>query len=239
MLMLPILMYHKVEEIGDSGQGRGNYVLPDQFEEQIRALLSWGYTAITLDDWLRYREGCGEAPERPIALTFDDGYRSTFEIAWPILCRFGCVATVFVVADMMGQTNRWDSHEKQQPLLGGHEILLMDHAGIRFGSHSGSHRSLIDIPLQEAERELLESKMKLEGLLGRPVTSLAYPYNKQNSTIRALAASCGYRTAVVGRGRMNAAWTNPLMLRRIRVDLDTTVVGLGRLLERLRWLPGF
>src|SRR6202007_466181 len=91
-----------------------NYVLPEQFDAQLAALSGWGYTFITLEDWMEFRANRRRLPERPIAITFDDGYLSNHNIAWPILRRRSATATVFLVADLLGQTNRWDAHEMQE-----------------------------------------------------------------------------------------------------------------------------
>lgn len=236
--MLPILMYHKVEAPGVGRHWEGNYVLPEQFDAQLAALARWGYTSISVEEWLDLPSSRKHAPQKPIAITFDDGYLSNFVVAWPILRRHGARATIFLVADLIGQTNQWEVGETEDPLLGVPEILLMQRQGARFGSHTCTHRPLTEIAEGEASLELRQSKNRLEAILGRSVTTLAYPYNKQNRKVRALAEQAGYRAAVLGRGRINAPWTNRLMLRRIRVDLATTVEGLGNRLTRLRWLVG-
>ena len=82
-MRLPILMYHKVDRLPPPPGARylRNYVLPEQFDAQLAALRRWGYETISFADWLAYRRGERTLPRRPIILTFDDGYRSTCEIA--------------------------------------------------------------------------------------------------------------------------------------------------------------
>lgn len=236
MLMLPILMYHKVDTTGLGSGWSGNCVLSEQLDGQLRALKEWGYTTVTLEDWLDFRVSRRSVPKRPVVLTFDDGYLSTYQIAWPLLRRHGAVANIFLVADRIGKTNSWDLAEPQEPLLGVKEILQMQASGIRFGSHTCTHRSLPHLSRPDAFSELIQSKLKLEGILGRPVVTLAYPYNKQSLAVRVLAKHAGYRAAVLGRSRINATWTNPLALRRIKMDLNTT---LEQLRSRLNWLKRF
>lgn len=238
MIMLPILMYHQVEEIPIGTRHVGNYVLPEQFDAQLTAISRWGYVPITLEDWLDFRAGRRKPPHRPIALTFDDGYLSNHDIAWPLLRRHGMTATVFLVTDLIGGTNPSDVGERQVPRLGPVEIGDMQSGGILFGSHTCTHGSLIDMQPTEAFLELKRSRTILMALLGRPVVTLAYPYNKQNSTVRALARQAGYQAAVLGRGRANSRWTNPRALMRIGVDAHTTVEALGHLLTKSRRLAG-
>jgi peptidoglycan/xylan/chitin deacetylase (PgdA/CDA1 family) len=239
MLTLPILMYHKIAVIPPGARHIGNYVLPEQFEAQLAALTSWGYTPITIEDWLEFRAGRKLPPRRPIALTFDDGYWSNYEIAWPLLRRYHATATIFLVTDLIGRTNRWDSDELQEPLLGPDEIAVMQAGGIRFGSHTCTHRPLVHLSPAEALHELTDSRSKLEALLRRPVLTLAYPYNKHDASVRSLVRRAGYKAAVLGRGRGNARWTNPWALRRVKVDSQTTVEELRHRLSRLKWLTLF
>ncbi len=226
LLTLPILMYHKVDIPPPAPGYLPNYVLPVQFEEQLSALAEWGYTTITLDDWDAIRAGKSEPPARPIALTFDDGYRSIYENAWPLLQRYAMTATVFLIADYVGKASTWDKAEPAQPMLGPNEIEEMSAGGVCFGSHTCTHRALTSLSKKDAWEELQRSRTELEAMLGRPVTTLAYPYNKQNRLLRKLARRAGYRLATLGRGRLNARWTNPHALMRIAITSETTVDAL-------------
>jgi peptidoglycan/xylan/chitin deacetylase (PgdA/CDA1 family) len=225
-------MYHKVDRILPGTRYPGNHVLPEAFDEQLAELKRWNYQSITLEQWIAYKEKRGVLPRRPIIITFDDGYRSTYHTAWPILRRHGFSATVFLVASLIGKTNAWDVEERQEPLLSESEIREMQSGAITFGSHTLSHSALTRIPLEDAARELADSREMLESLLDKPVTTLCYPYAKQNRTIRGLAQKAGYNAAVIGRGGTNRLWTDQYALRRIKVDTSTTVSDLKRKLRR-------
>src|SRR5436305_725617 len=82
-------------------------VTPDAFAEQIHWLADEGYRAITLDQLIANRQGREELPERPVILTFDDGYQDFIDHAVPILQRHGFMATIFLVAAAMGQLSPW------------------------------------------------------------------------------------------------------------------------------------
>lgn len=239
MLTLPILMYHKVEPLPAVPGYLANYVFPDQFEEQIAALDSWGFTTITLAEWAEIRAGRRKSPGRPIALTFDDGYKSVYENAWPLLRARKMNATVFLVTDFIGQMNFWDRDQPQQLLLNRDEIAEMSASGISFGSHTCTHRPLTGLSEAEVLDELARSREALESLLGQPVTTLAYPYNKQNGMVRAAAKRAGYRAATLGRGRLNARWTNPYALMRIAVTSESTLEGLHLRMESSNWMTGW
>src|SRR5579859_4270101 len=98
MRRLTILMYHKIDELPAGMSYHGNYVRPAEFAEQVPALLVWGYHPITFAQWLEYRTQGAAIPDRPLILTFDDGYRDFERNAWPVLQRLRVSATVFLVA---------------------------------------------------------------------------------------------------------------------------------------------
>lgn len=235
-MKLPILMYHAVDELTADVRYPKNFVAPEQFEAQMRALLAWGYTPISLDDWLAYRAGACRVPAKPVIVTFDDAYRSVYVNAWPVLRRLAIPSTVFVVADRVGGTNDWERDERVLPLMSADEIRGLDAAGVIIGSHGATHRPLNRIPEAEAQDELQRSRQVLGALLGHPVRYLAYPYSNQSTRVRQLAREAGYDACVRGRGRMNFRRTDLYGLRRIQVDHLTTLEQLRWTFTRLRWL---
>lgn len=103
-VQVPILLYHHFSE-----QGSG--VTPETFELHMRTLAEAGYTAVTFDQLVNYVRRRGELPERPVCITMDDGYLSNYEIAWPILERYGMKATIFVIGSSVGHTERYKDTE--------------------------------------------------------------------------------------------------------------------------------
>jgi peptidoglycan/xylan/chitin deacetylase (PgdA/CDA1 family) len=229
-------MYHRVEEVPPDSLHSTNFVRQAQFAAQLDALLQWGFESITFDDWLGYRAGTRAIPSRPLIITFDDGYRSVRTAAWPMLRDRGFGATTFLVSGAVGGTNRWDASERQVPLLDAAEVLALGEAGMAFGSHGRTHQALGRISVDEATEELVRSRAELEELLGQPVRHLSYPYSNQSRAVRAAARSSGYVAAVRGRGHMNRRRTDPLQLRRIKVDYRMSLRRLGWTLFRERWL---
>lgn len=235
-MRLPILVYHKIDRIPPGSRYPKNYVTPEQFAAQLAFLARHGYTSISFLDYLAYRRGERRLPRRVIILTFDDGYRSTCEIAWPLLERHGATATVFLVSDLIGKTNAWDAREIQEPLLDAAQIAAMRARQIEFGSHTRTHPALTALPPQRALAELRDSRTALEQRLGQPVRVLCYPYGKHNSAVRTLAREAGYEAAVIARRRLNSPATDPLRLARLRMDPNTRLESLRWTLIQLRWL---
>ena len=117
-MKLTILMYHKVDELPSGVRTRGNFVSPTRFTEQMDALLAWGYRTISFEQWLDYRQGAGSPlPDKPLILTFDDGYTCFDQHAWPVLRARGMSATVFLVAGQIGGVNAWEQDEVCLSLL--------------------------------------------------------------------------------------------------------------------------
>lgn len=232
---IPALAYHKVAAIPDHARHRCNYVTPGQFKAQLRYLSTLGYRSISFAELLAYRRGDGDLPRRPILITFDDGYRSILEFALPTLADFGFVATVFVVTDRLGETNRWDADEIQEPLLSRSDLSRVVGAGHEIQSHTQTHRNLTQLTVAEAWAELQASRLQLEAELQRPVDVIAYPWGATNDCVQDLAQQAGYRAGVILRRRVNFDSTPALELRRIGVNHETSLPRFAWDLARLRF----
>jgi peptidoglycan/xylan/chitin deacetylase (PgdA/CDA1 family) len=230
-----MLLYHKVDEIPPGVRHPEIYVTPTRFAEQLALLRQLGMCTITLPEYVAYRRGERALPPRPVVITFDDGYRSNYEVAFPILQEFGCRATIFVVSSLLGGSNVWDPGEPQEPLMGLCQIREMQRAGIDFQSHTRSHARLTAVPPAQARCELRTSRCELEQALGTPVCGVAYPWGAYDDTVLALAAEAGYEAGCIVRRRTNFDHTPLLALRRIGVWHFTPRRELAWDLLRLRW----
>ncbi len=235
MPSVPMLLYHKVDEVPPGVRHPEIYVTPEQFAEQMRILRRLGMRTVTLPEYVAYRRGEGTLPPRPVVVTFDDGYRSNYEVAFPILQRFACRATIFVVPGLFGGTNVWDPDEPQEPLLHPCEIREMQRAGIDFQSHTRTHARLTTLAPSEALCELRSSRCALEQALGAPVRAVAYPWGAYDDTVLRLAEEAGYDAGCIVRRRTNFDHTPMLALRRIGVWRSTTHARFAWDLLRLRW----
>jgi peptidoglycan/xylan/chitin deacetylase (PgdA/CDA1 family) len=167
---------------------RAMSIRPDVFERQLVYLREKGYTFITLDELSAAAANQGALPEKPIILTFDDGYRDFYTEAWPILERHQIKATVFVVANFIGKdANYMDEPQIQE---------LVSSGLVEIGSHTLSHRYLTSMETTEAEKEIGESKRLLEERFGVAVNHFAYPGGYNNADLAQVVAAAGYSTAV-------------------------------------------
>ena len=232
---VPMLLYHKVDEIPPGVRHPEIYVAPTRFAEQLALLRRLGMRGITVADYVAYRRGERPLPPRPVVITFDDGYRSNYEIAFPLLQRFGFPATIFLVSALLGGRNVWDPEEPQEPLLEICHIREMQRAGIDFQSHTRTHARLTAVPPAQALCELRTSRCELEQALGTPVCAVAYPWGAHDETVLRLAGEAGYEAGCIVRRRTNFDHTPMLALRRIGVWSFTRRRELAWDLLRLRW----
>lgn len=211
---LTVVGWHRI----DSGPG-GLSTSFDDFRRHLDVLDAWGARVLPLDEAARLLAK-DELPERAVALTFDDGYASVLELAWPELLSRGLPATLFAVSGYLDGQARlpWDRHhaadDRSVELAPGDLIREAAGDGLAVGSHTVTHRWLPDLDPREAARELRESKAALENLLDREVSAFAYPVGGWNPVLRDAVGAAGYQVGVtVDRGR-NAAGQHPLSLRR-------------------------
>ena len=162
------LMYHHVGILDDPQAEQFPFTMrPDMLERQILFLKANGYTPISLEELTTaYRAGKSSI-QKPVMLTFDDGYLDNYQNLFPLLKKYNVPALIFLITDRVGTPEymSWDQIKEMQ-----------DSGLVSFGSHSLSHRRLRSLPDEEIVREITESKRVLEEKLGRPVTAFCYPF---------------------------------------------------------------
>ncbi len=217
-MSVPILMYHLVTP-QPLPAFRKYTVTPRAFAAQMHWLALAGYATITLDDLLVARSG-GSLPPRPVIITFDDGFQDCVDYAVPILQAHGFRAIFYLVAGFMGKVSEWLRVERgvALALVDWSTARQLEAAGFQCGAHSMSHPHLADLDSAACHMELRESQQLLEERLGHKVRHLAYPYGSCNTTVRAIAAECGYQSACSTRIGLSDADDDLLALHRVPVN---------------------
>jgi len=214
---LPILMYHSIGPLREGFDSSLN-VSTKMFEQHLRWLARHRYTPIYLSEWTAWcREG-KPIPEKPVVLTFDDGYRDTAIFGFPLLKKYSFKGTLFLVTDEVGGTNSWDLPlgVSEQALMTAEEVRHWAANGIEIGSHTRTHPDLRSCTLENIELELRQSRGKLEQLIGQPVTAFAYPYGYFDSRAPETARGV-YEAALTCNLGINSLSTDPMLLRRATV----------------------
>jgi len=181
-----VLCYHRFEEKPKDGLA----ISPTDFEAQLQGLKDAGITVVGMADFLAWRRGEKSIPARSAVISIDDGYVSGYDVAWPILKKFGYPFTMFVYTKYIGVGGKSITWE---------QLEAMRDAGVDIGSHTVSHQDLRarkgkSEPEYQAwlANELKGSKDLIEQRLGIRITTLAYPFGLSNEEVRKAGMDAGY-----------------------------------------------
>ncbi|MGI5963583.1 MAG: polysaccharide deacetylase family protein [Lawsonibacter sp.] len=191
-ISLPILLYH---EINASGEG-DSIIAQDVFLSHLDALQDSGYQTVSLSQIIAFVEHGEPLPPKPVLITFDDGYLSNYQIAWPALQERGMVGTIFVIGHSVGQNTYKDtgvaitphfSYEQAREMVDSgvmsiqshtydlHQFRPLEPCGGREGVLSKEGESDADYR-RVLRRDFQCARDKLSLHTGQEVLALAYPY---------------------------------------------------------------
>ncbi|TGE31764.1 polysaccharide deacetylase family protein [Desulfosporosinus sp. Sb-LF] len=175
---VPVLMYHSISTIPGNSLG----VPVKQFTEEIEWLHQQNYHSLSLEEFNQALTNKAPIPEKPILLTFDDGYEDNYSSAWPILHQNGYRATFFIVTNSVGPgMMNWD------------QINDLASQGNSIGSHTVHHLDLSKLSSKQQENELSISKQELVNHLDISVQALCFPSGRYNKTTPKLMSKLGYK----------------------------------------------
>lgn len=182
---IPVLNYHKVDNLPLALS-----ITPAEFDRQMSYLYHHGYHTITPGQLLSYLQKGQPLPEKPVLITFDDGYVDNYSNAFPIMKKYGFTAIIFLVTNDVGRDPRYVTWQQARE---------MQQAGFLFGSHTVHHRELTKITTEQALQELRQSRHDLIEHLGQAPLFLAYPGGYYDLSVEHLARQAGYRAAFTVR----------------------------------------
>ncbi|EKD89838.1 MAG: polysaccharide deacetylase [uncultured bacterium] len=206
---VPILMYHYIaSNPNPSDRARDSLsVSPDKFDAQMQYLLQNGYTPISLDTLYGIIYGHASKPEKPVVLTFDDGYIDFYTNAYPILRKYNFHAVSFIPTKLIGGSY----------YMSWNQIKEIASSGlVTFEGHTITHAYLPSLSFSAAFKELSDSKKIIESYTGYPVNFIAYPGGSSNGNTWAAAQKAGY---VGGLGTWyGKSWGPSMNMPRIKVS---------------------
>jgi peptidoglycan/xylan/chitin deacetylase (PgdA/CDA1 family) len=222
---VPILMYHSISDHA-SRKFKPFVVSPAVFAEQMAYLYQHSYTPITVTQFIRARgQGEHKLPERPVILTFDDGFSDFYSEAFPVLQRYGFVATLYISTMFINSTSRWlwREGEATRLMLTWDQLSEISSQGIECGAHSHSHPQLDILPLSAATDEIVRSKVLIEQHLCQEVLTFAYPFGYYTASIKRQIQFAGYTSACAVKFALSSTSTDDFALTRliVREDMQT------------------
>jgi peptidoglycan/xylan/chitin deacetylase (PgdA/CDA1 family) len=225
---VPILMYHYLSvPPSDANIYRQDLsVTPALFAAHLDGMRSAGYTTISLYQLLDHLQVGAPLPEKPVIITFDDGYRDNYENGFPLLQERGMVATFFVVTDFVD--------EQRPPYMTWDMLREMHAAGMSIESHGRNHASLKNRDVDYLVWQALGSLETIEFELGVRPRFAAYPAGEFDQLTIELFQSANYWAAVTTIQGSTHSNDKLFELRRVRMRGSTTVDELLRLLA-LDW----
>ncbi len=208
---VPILMYHVLAAPPAGAPYPELYVLPADFAAQIRWLAAHRYQAVLLDRVLAYWSGRATLPRRPVVLTFDDGYRSDYTVALPVLRAQGWSGVLNLqVGNLV-------------PL----RVRKLIRSGWEVDAHTFTHPDLTMVGTAQLRNEVAGSRRAIRRLYGVPVNTFCYPAGRYNAAVIAAVRAAGYKAATTTRSGL-ARPDAPYELARVRIDGSDGVRGFIR-----------
>ncbi|PYI97380.1 MAG: hypothetical protein DMF00_13945 [Verrucomicrobia bacterium] len=217
-----IFCYHRLV---DKVRYPGTEITPAAFEAQMKELKDKGVTVISMQDLLAWKRGEKNIPPRCAVITFDDGWKSQYEVAWPILKKFGYPVTMFIYTEGVrggslggGEAITWEqladmrdngvdiqAHTAtHQDLREGHTVMVIEPGGKR------TKKKLTGADYEKwVQNEVVGCKELLEQRLGIKVNCFAVPFGNYNEHVKELARNAGYEAMFTVYGQP-ITFTSPM-----------------------------
>ena len=232
---VPILVYHHFTPRGRKCSQIA--VRAEAFEAQLAYLKRDGYSVITFRDLAAFLEGRSPVPRKSVILTIDDGFRSAYRVAYPLLKRYRYPATIFLYSDFVGAPAALTWAQMKEMVASG----LID-----IQPHSKTHADLTKFQEGESEaayrkriaREVTYSSEFIKKRLNLPVHTFSYPYGAENDAVVEIVERAGFKfAATVTRGG-NPAFSHPLVLRRTQIYCRDGLEAFARKLDTFEQITG-
>ena len=216
-----VLNYHKI-----ANEHKSLSVTLDDFEQHMKWLQEYGFTCITPGQLYDFVANGADLPEKPVLITFDDGYKDNYTNAFPIMKKYGMKGTIFVVTGFLGVYDNYLTWDQANELL---------EAGFNIESHTYSHKSMTEASDEDITKELVKSRQTIKEKLGIDSDFMAYPTGTYNLHIAELVKESGYKGAFTIKYDNVSRDSNVYALERVPV-FHTSETNKD-FWERLQYIP--
>jgi len=205
-----ILIYHKFDE----PKSPSTSISSDTFIKHLDFLKENSYSVISIEELLSLMRSRSPIPPKTVVITIDDGYRSTYTVAYPILRKYGYPFTVFLYMEGVGRFPDYLTREQIEE--------MREDPLVTFGNHSYSHGRLArkgsDLSdneyLQVLKNDLVRSEKRFAELVGHRPFIYSYPYGEYNRSMMQVLKDNHYIGAFTqDTGSLNNSF-NPLLIPR-------------------------
>lgn len=222
---LPILMYHYVDKLPPNADDirRGLTISPQLFRDHLRYLQQEGYQTVTFRQAYEALMTGRPLPPKPVVLTFDDGYDHHYSAVFPMLKEFHMVGTFYLI------TGALDSG--RAGYMTWEQAAEMANAGMEIGAHTKNHIDLRARSFDTLVYEIVGSIESVTAHTGQRPISFSYPIGRYDEDTLAVMATLSPIVAVTTQAGSRIIGDQLLEVPRIRINPDTSVFALSRLLR--------
>jgi len=214
---VPILMYHVTKAAPAGTPYPELWVTPADFKGQMQWLADNDYTGITMAQLFNYWDEGFKLPEKPVVISFDDGYPSHTKSARPVLAKHKWPGVLFLEERNVNNPETGLTQTMVKSLLA---------SGWELGSHTINHSDLTTLGPEELKTEVAGSREQISERFDVPIDFFCYPAGKFDDGVVAAVEDAGYKGAVtVEEG--DATPDKPFELKRIRINGDDGVDGFA------------
>ena len=203
-LGIPVVNYHQINDTDHNAMT----VTTEEFEREMAYLEANGYHAITPDQLVSYLHGGNKLPDKPVLITFDDGYEDNYLNAYPILKKHGFTATIFLISDYMGRFDKY---------LQWYQVKEMSADGFYMGCHTLSHYELTELSPDSLKQQLNEGKLAVEWQTLEFAEYIAYPCGSYNDGVLEAVNWAGYRGGFTVRYGLVKPGDSPYLMNRVPI----------------------
>lgn len=221
-----VLMYHM---IGDE-QGNAAIMTEANLRIQMNYLRDHGYNPITMQELYDYVTKGAPLPEKPVCITFDDGYLDSYTIVYPLMKEYGFPWTLFLITDDVGKPYNRMTWDQLKEMANSHAVTI--------ASHTLSHPKLHNLATRaEKEKEIVEANKALKYQLGIDNVWLAYPYGDYDDEVIDICKKAGIKMAVTtDAGRVHVG-SFPYDLKRAYIGNDISIARFSERLNKDNYTP--
>jgi peptidoglycan/xylan/chitin deacetylase (PgdA/CDA1 family) len=218
---LPVLLYHSISDAASSEVARFA-VTPEVFDGHMRHLAEEGYSSMTVTQLLPVLQGSDVLPERPVLVTFDDGFRDFLTNALGVMQRHGIVSTLYATTGFMGDGQAPGTNRSGDEMLSWSELAEVARQGVEVGGHTHSHAMLDTLPHGAARDEIVRCRELIEQHTEAAVASFAYPHGYSSAWVRRAVAEAGYTSACAVKNAMSHTGDDPFAIARLMLEATHT-----------------